>query len=202
MQFAYDFFKSDQDLNMGFEDRLCFIFDNYDDIMTLYRVIEIQIEKNTEAKLQAHQDLNAERARIDQLRRQNHQFTPAEKKANKERLNYLKNLRDEDRPIYFQKEVIGKNEATMIIKKMSYFIRLIDIIEQKGRPWVSKIYETSSKVLLWPFNKSIEYFILNCHKRFLPAAEYFQESLKAVPDVMKKRFEINIDLSEHIPNDV
>jgi len=204
MSIAYQFLNSKESFPFrSTEDMICFIVDNYFELIKIYRVMKTQNLATRNKKENAHAALQAVRERKEFLDAR--QLTDAQKMTFEETERHLTKLREENDVHHYYGEPLEQNQLTMLILNHPILMAVFDKLDKLVRIKTAKISKPLVRGILYPMATLIQSTIEQTPAENAKTINTLKtirgicaEAPEAVSDLILESLEINLE--EHLPN--
>lgn len=200
MSVAYEFFRPERLEFRSTEDMVNFIVDHYGELMKVYRVMKAQNLATREKKVNAHNQLQIERAKEEHYRRSGVNLTEADKINLEETKKHLTALREENDVHCYNGEELEINQLTMLILNHSWLMAVLERLDALARTGIASVSRKIVKLALVPvvkLNKSAMKQTTNSGRRKLFRG--FKQMLNSMPDALEESIlaTMDVELEKH-----
>lgn len=156
MSLGYRFYKecNNRKFDYGdFEDTFDFFFENYYEILNIYRSIIEQMKEVDEKRENAHNQLQKLRADEERWNKQGKLPNDFDAEEHQNRKDRLVELREMDYDLKYKGRPIEYNKLTYLIMNNMKLVKHIEIIDRKMRSILGPLAEKSIKIAITPWIK-------------------------------------------------
>ena len=202
MNVAYQFLK-DESFSNSLLKNLDFLLDvSLFEVLDLYRVMKKQTELNEIIKMNAHDELQKIRLTEEGIKLTGQKLSEKEKLELNEQKEFLKKLREKEKPLYYKGKVIEYDQLTNAILKCEKVLYYLD-------GFVSKIQHKIASQVRSIMDKKIPDIKKSCQKRSKKTKSEtgkkfltkFEKILDYLPEKLLNSISGDINLEDHIPKE-
>ena len=190
------FFEDDSllALEMGPDGVVGFMVSNYPQILGTYRAIEKQNHLTAIKKENAQKELNALRQIHTTFVKKSSQVKDEDWRQLNEKMEYWKEVREEDDVVYYKGEPIRFNSYVEFIMKYTSIVEAVSVLDSAARQPLGRGASFVGKVATWPLKKVVLFAVMCCGMKGVgkDIAAAIYAILDSVPAALEQRI-ANID---------